>query len=186
MFSLTDLDEFKHLREEVENLIQDNEVLPIVDQALYLRNDGTWDVRFGMSGYTLGLPSIEELLKAYAFASAGVEVTDGQVERNGPIILGKLIGSLKSAIRNYKANVLQANDNQRQLVTNLIMIHLNSGLKDESTLSQICKIGGDHASGCKDRITFVCTCGIKEAAEYYDLVIRYKTRSTLTFMDTLS
>ena len=93
-----DVSDFETLKAQAVSFIPENTILPVVEGRLYLNKDGSWHARFMMSGYSLGEPTLRDLLKQYVFAVSGVEPTDEQVENTEPLILERLTYSLDQAI----------------------------------------------------------------------------------------
>ena len=98
MLSSKDVSNFETLKARVISFIPENILLPVVEQRLYLNQDGPWHVRFMMSGYSMGKPTLRDLLKQYVFAVSGMEPTDEQVENAEPLILERLTCSLDQVI----------------------------------------------------------------------------------------
>lgn len=102
MLSQKDIDGFEELKQEALRILPKRSILPVVDQCLYLDKDGSWSARFMMSGYSLGKPSLRELLKSYVFAVSGIEPTDEQIEDRESLVLEKMTESLRLAINELK------------------------------------------------------------------------------------
>ena len=104
MLSKINIAEFQTLKQIASKSLRKRQLIPIVPENLYFCKDGSWHVRFQMSGYNLSKPNLPELLKAFAFASSGAEITNKQVEKNGPVILGKLIEAFRKASGDLSLN----------------------------------------------------------------------------------
>lgn len=98
MLNQSNVDVFESLKKQAMQSLPERTILPVVTQGLYLNKDGSWDIRFMMSGYSMDKPTLRDLLKQYVFAVSGVEITDEQVENAEPMILEKLNESLRQAI----------------------------------------------------------------------------------------
>src|SRR3989344_8218396 len=105
MLSQRDIDTFKKLEKEALRLLPQNNVLPVVDQRLYLDKDGSWNARFMMSGYSLGKLSLSDLLRQYVFAVSGIVPTDIQMINNEAEVLDRLTEGLKQSVASLKANL---------------------------------------------------------------------------------
>lgn len=91
-------EEFKRLKRMATKKLPERSILPVVDQRLYLKKDGSWEVRFMMSGYSMVKPLLKDLLKQYVFAVAGIEPTDEQIENAGSVVLERLTESLRQSL----------------------------------------------------------------------------------------
>ena len=93
-----DTQEYEQLKNDIINLLAQNEIAEIVPQGLYLTKNGDWHTRFAMSGYSLGKPNLVVLLKEFVIATAGIEISERIIRKQGPTILGKFIWNLKFAL----------------------------------------------------------------------------------------
>lgn len=98
MLNQDDIDVFESLKKQAMQSLPERNILPVVNQRLYLSKDGSWHVRFMMTGYSMGKPTMKDLLEQYVFAVSGVEPTNQQVEDAEPIILERLIESMRQAV----------------------------------------------------------------------------------------
>lgn len=102
MLSQRNVEEFESLKAQLKCLLKPNEIYPVVDSALYFGENNTWHVKILMSGYSLPDPSLEGLLKEFAFAVSGVQATEEQIDETGLVILGRLIDCLDRAVEQLK------------------------------------------------------------------------------------
>ena len=104
MLSKRNIAEFQTLKQIASKSLRKRQLIPIVPENLYFCKDGSWHVRFQMSSYNLSKSNLPELLKAFVLASSSAEITDKQVEKNGPIILGKLTEAFRKALGDLSLN----------------------------------------------------------------------------------
>ncbi len=104
MLNQKDINDFETLKQDAMRRLPQRTILPVVNQRLYLNKDGSWDVRFMMSGYSMGKPTLRNLLKQFVFAVSGIQPTDKQVEKAEPMVLERLTESIRQSLGGLQTN----------------------------------------------------------------------------------
>lgn len=97
---LTDQDraKFEEVLGKLTALMKPNQIAAIVPQRLYVDSAGNWSAKFDMSGYPIGNPRLEDLLKDFIFAETGLEISDEVIEKSSDQICLRLIEAIEGAI----------------------------------------------------------------------------------------
>lgn len=103
MVDMKDVNTFTELLIQAKEKLPERTLLPVVHQRLYLSKGGVWEVRCLMTGYSIGQPSLGDLLKQYVFAVSGITPTEEQMQDAAPMILERLTESLRQAIATLSA-----------------------------------------------------------------------------------
>ena len=100
MLNADDVNAFEKLKQEALSLLLllKGDILPVVDQQLYLNKDGMWSTRLGGRNCLLGDLPIRELLKAFVFAVSGIEPTDEQVDDDELLVLERFTDHIRQAV----------------------------------------------------------------------------------------
>lgn len=98
MLSPRDIEACNDLIARIQVVLKERECVDVVSRRLYLHKDGTWSQRFDMSGYSIGVQTVESLLPEFVLAAAGIEISPEKVAADGPLILGRLQSALEETL----------------------------------------------------------------------------------------
>lgn len=88
---------FKEALNELISLLRDNEIIDVVPERLYVSKAKNWYARFDMSGYSIGKPALNTLLREFVLAATGLVIFANDLKNQESQVCHRLIELIHAA-----------------------------------------------------------------------------------------